>query len=124
MEKNMLIRRCALIGALGLALLMAACGSSEEAQLQAKIDAGREIYETGGAAELPCATCHSLDGSELVGPSFQGIAERAATRREGLSAEEYLHQSIVTPSQYVVPNYTDAMPKTYAEKLSEEDIDN
>src|SRR5688572_23527852 len=122
MEIHMRMRWCALIGALGM-LLITGC-SSEEAKLQAKIDAGRDIYETGGAAELPCATCHSLDGSDLVGPSFEGVSERAATRIEGVSAEDYIHQSIITPSQYVVPEYTDAMPKTYSQKLSEEDIDN
>lgn len=119
----MRIRRCALAGVLGIMLLITAC-SSDEAEAQAKIDAGREIYETGGAAELPCATCHSLDGSELVGPTFQGVSERAGERVEGMSADEYIHQSIMAPSQYVVSGYSDAMPKTYSEKLSEEDIDN
>lgn len=120
----MQIRWRALSGALGLALLVTACGNNAEAENAAKIEAGREIYETGGAAELPCSTCHSLNGTELVGPSFEGIGQRAETRVDGMSAEEYLRQSITAPSQYVVPDYSDAMPKTYAQTLSQEEIDN
>jgi hypothetical protein len=41
-----------------------------------------------------------------------------------MDAVEYLHQSIVDPSAYVVEGYEDVMNKTYDEQLSEEDIDN
>ena len=61
----------------------------------------------------------------LVGPSFDGIASRAQTRVPGLSAEEYLRQSIVEPNAYVVDGFpTGQMFNNYAEVLTEEDIDN
>jgi len=85
--------------------------------------AGRTLFESGGAALVPCATCHTLDGTELVGPSLMGSAARAATRTE-LSAEDYLRQSIIDPSAYVVDGYADVMYKEYGTKLSDEDIDN
>src|SRR5438128_753184 len=96
----------ALVGALCLMLLLSACtGGDDNAE---KVEAGKEIYNTGGTAKVPCATCHTLDGSTLVGPSFQGISERAGSRIEGVSAEDYIRQSIQHPSQFVVPGFSDA----------------
>jgi cytochrome c2 len=111
----------ALIGALCLVLFLTACGSNKEEE--AAIAAGQDIFETGGAVQIPCMTCHSLDGTTLVGPSLQGISERAATRIDGVAAEDYIRQSIQQPWQFVAPGYSDAMPKTYGERLSEEDVD-
>jgi cytochrome c oxidase subunit 2 len=125
------MRRCWLIFVLAVAVIvLAACGGGAEAESGPDVsdigdpEAGREIYNTGGASLVPCATCHSLDGTALVGPSFQGISERAGERVEGMDAVDYLHQSIVDPSAYVVQGYEDVMNKTYEEQLSGEDIDN
>ncbi len=125
------MKRFWLVFAVAAALLaLAACGGGGEAESGSDVldigdpEAGREIYNTGGASLVPCATCHSLDGTELVGPSFKGISERAAERVEDMDAVDYLHQSIVDPSAYVVEGYEDVMNKTYEEDLSEEDIDN
>jgi hypothetical protein len=90
---------------------------------------GREIFETGGGVmSMGCTGCHSLDGSSLgtsfeYGPSMQGLSEIAGDRVPGLSAAEYLRQSIVDPSAYVVAGYEDSMRKTYQAFLSEEDLD-
>jgi cytochrome c553 len=102
-------------------LLLAACGGASDDEA---IRAGRELYETGGASKIPCATCHTLDGTPLVGPSFQGLAERAGSRILGMSAEEYIHQSILNPGAYIVQGYQNSMNNTYAQFFSEEDIDN
>ncbi len=83
---------------------------------------GREIYETGGAAEVPCKTCHTLDGTELVGPSFKGVATRAATRIPGMSAQDYIRQSIKQPSAYIVDGFKDQMPPIFGQTLSDGDI--
>jgi mono/diheme cytochrome c family protein len=71
-----------------------------------------------------CATCHNAASADrLIGPGMLGISVRAATRVDGLTASEYLHTSIVNPSAYVVPDYPDAlMPKTYADVLTEAEI--
>ena len=87
-------------------------------------DAGRQIYETGGESQIPCASCHTLDGTALVGPSFQGIAERAGERVPGLSAEEYIRQSILNPGAYVVEGYQNVMNNNYGDFFSEEDVNN
>ncbi len=105
-------------------LALAACGNGGSESAIGDPAQGRQIYETGGASGVPCLTCHTLDGSALVGPSFQGIAGRAGTRVEGLSAEEYLRQSILEPTAYVVEGFEPTMPETYADTLSEDDINN
>ena len=58
------------------------------------------------------------------GPSFQSISSRAGDRVPGLSAAEYLRQSIVDPSAHVVEGFVDIMPISIGFLLSEEDIDN
>jgi hypothetical protein len=123
------------IVAFGVALTLAACGGGS------KIDPleigdperGREIHETGGGViggewEVGCSSCHTLDGSvktpvAIAAPSFQGISERAGERVPGMSAEEYLRQSIVDPSAYVVEGFGNLMQKDFESLLSEEDID-
>jgi cytochrome c2 len=106
-----------------LAAILAGCGGGGAAAV-GDAEAGRQVFETGGASGIPCTTCHTLDGSDLVGPSLQGIADRAGTRVEGLSAEEYLRESIRNPSAYVVEGLNPTMPAIYADTLSEDDIDN
>jgi cytochrome c oxidase subunit 2 len=57
--------------------------------------------------------CHSLDGSEGVGPSWKGIA---GTTRELDSGEKivadhfYLEESIIQPNSKVLLNYPAIMP--------------
>ena len=90
---------------------------------------GRQIWEDGGGAIAApgCSFCHSLDGSEKVAgaraPTWQGISALAGDRVPGLSAAEYLRESIVDPAADVVDGYSDGMPKGFKLLLSEEDID-
>ena len=118
-----------LLAALILVLALAACTDTvaedvlAEAAAVGDVNEGRHIFETGGDALVPCMTCHTLDGTELVGPSLQGIASRAASETD-LSAEDYLRQSITDPAAYIVDGYADVMNKEYGSKLSEEDVNN
>jgi mono/diheme cytochrome c family protein len=71
-----------------------------------------------------CAGCHgATDGA---GPALVGMAQRApehaADHGEGQTPEEYLHESIVDPGAYVVPNFQDIMPKTYRDQFSEQQL--
>jgi nitric oxide reductase subunit C len=70
-----------------------------------------------------CSTCHSVEpGVIVVGPSLAGIATRAATRVPGQSAEQYIRNSILHPSDYVVDGFRDAMQKNFADVLSSDQI--
>ncbi len=72
-------------------------------------------------AEYACSACH-LAGEGRIAPLFPGIADRAAERRPPLSAEQYLYESIVRPSAFLVLGYAAAMPINYADRLSPSEI--
>ena len=95
-----------------LAILLAACSaaSAVEPEPAGDPERGREIFED--INRVLCERCHTLDGSFDVGPSLLGISERAGDRIPELSAVEYLQQSILEPSAYLVDGFKDKM-KTY-----------
>ncbi len=82
-------------------------------------------YEMALGQNVSCRVCHSLDpGVVLVGPSFAGIGTRAETQVPGLSAKEYLRQSILEPDAYKVEGFEDRqMLQNFKEILSDEQID-
>jgi mono/diheme cytochrome c family protein len=71
-----------------------------------------------------CASCHSLTGDSggLPGPPFAGLADRAASRVEGMSAESYIRNSIVNPGDFIVEGYLDVMQSNFGEVLTSDDI--
>jgi mono/diheme cytochrome c family protein len=122
-----------------MAVVLAGCGNGDAStttvtasQTAAVGDPvrGRQIWEDGGGVvAVGCSQCHSLDGSEStfvnnIAPTWQGILGLAGDRVPGLSAEEYLRESIVDPDAYIVEGYSaNLMPKGFKFLLSEEDID-
>ena len=70
-----------------------------------------------------CAGCHSLNEEEvIVGPSMYGLYDRSGDKVPGLSAEEYIYQSIVYPNEYIVEGYpANVMPQIFI-NLSEEEL--
>jgi cytochrome c oxidase subunit 2 len=72
-----------------------------------------------------CATCHSIDGSKLVGPSFKGIwgrKEKMADGSEIVVDAAYIKESIWKPQAKIVEGYGPVMPAMYEGKLSEENV--
>jgi nitric oxide reductase subunit C len=95
---------------------------------------GKAVFDGPGA----CSTCHALaEGGTRVGPSLAGVAGRAAARigeagyrGTARSPAEYLRESILTPSAYLVPGAqygtpegVSLMPGSYASILSAEQVD-
>jgi nitric oxide reductase subunit C len=95
---------------------------------------GRAVFEGKGA----CASCHSLaEGVVLVGPPLAGIGRLAGARPaepgysgSARSAAEYLRESVLSPSAYVVQGerYAGApgvslMPGHYGDALAEGELD-
>ncbi|HYN88090.1 MAG TPA: c-type cytochrome, partial [Ardenticatenaceae bacterium] len=80
-----------------------------------------------------CGGCHVIPGTDAagaVGPSLAGIATRAeetvATPEytgAADSAEAFIHESIVSPSTFVRPNYPDVMPKNFGETIPEGELE-
>lgn len=96
------------------------------------------------ATGFACATCHRVDSTEsLIGPGLLNVADPGhdpsahqhgqgetevtetpqAEERTMDEVVDYIHTSIVHPSDYVVPGFPDLlMPQTYEQLLSEQDI--
>ena len=85
------------------------------------VSRGKALFNGSGA----CSSCHSVaPGAVLVGPSLAGVGERAAGH-----GGDYLQQSILEPSAFLVPGARFAtpqgvslMPPTYAQTLTPEQV--
>jgi len=75
---------------------------------------GEEVVQS---AEAGCLACHAIGREGLRAPDLAGIGGRATTRVAGLSAEEYLFQSIEEPCTFVVEGYDCIMPVILARTL-------
>jgi len=85
---------------------------------------GRDIFETGGGImTFPCKNCHTLDGTIFRNraPSLKGISAVAGNRVPGLSADEYLRQSLQDPSAFEVEGFDKTMD-SYKYLLNEADL--
>ena len=105
------------LACIALALIVAACAPEPPASEPGA--RGRQVYRS-----LGCAKCHepNLFG-QRVGPPLEHIATVAAARRPGVSAAEYVRQSILDPGTYLVPGYQDSMPRDLGRDLPPTDLD-
>jgi mono/diheme cytochrome c family protein len=86
---------------------------------------GEEIYTTplDDPGRHSCSECHTLTGVNTYGPTFKGLSQSAGERVPGMSAEEYLRESIINPGAYRVEGFpAGLMPEGYGDMLSEEEI--
>jgi cytochrome c oxidase subunit 2 len=78
------------------------------------------------ASEQGCLSCHSTDGSPLVGPSWQGLFGSQTELQDGTTVtadEEYLRNSIINPNSQIVQGFpANVMPQDYEQRLTEEQI--
>ncbi len=85
------------------------------------------VFQSSSGIASGCYTCHYVEASRgnFTGPNLAGVGSRAATTVSGLSAVEYLYNSIVNPNDYVVEGFVAGlMPQNYGEVLTQEQIDN
>lgn len=107
-----------------LVLLLAGCATGIPESGSA--ERGAQIFMQGLADAPPCSTCHHTVTGQYgfsIGPNLAGVGERATTRVVGMTAVEYLRQSILEPRHYVVPGYRDMMYPDYSTHLTEADIE-
>jgi cytochrome c551/c552 len=125
------VRRFAFIVLLVLVLSLVACGG-ESAPEGGEGGAGAADATDGETlfaqqligTQAGCVTCHSLEPDVVVvGPSLAKIGAEAGSRVSGVSAEEYLRQSILEPDAYTAEGFAAGlMPKALADELSEEQV--
>jgi cytochrome c oxidase subunit 2 len=83
-------------------------------------EAGAQLYNSKA-----CVTCHSIDGTAGVAPSFLGkfgTIEKLADGSEIEVDENYLRESILNPQAKIVQGYQPVMP-TYQGVLKDRQID-
>jgi cytochrome c oxidase subunit 2 len=70
-------------------------------------EVGEELYRKNA-----CNTCHTVDGSRLVGPSFKGLFGRSEAITDGSQVtvdENYLRESILRPQAKIVKGFEGAV---------------
>jgi putative heme-binding domain-containing protein len=84
---------------------------SERVEAVSKIGASPEELVTAGKRlflgdHAQCLTCHALgEDPKARCPNLEGAGLRAAQRKPGASAAEYLVESLYNPNAYIVPGY-------------------
>lgn len=84
------------------------------------VELGKTLIGSNG-----CTACHSTDGTELQGPTFQGLFESEKTLVDGSTVtadENYIRESILEPQAKVVEGFPPVMP-SFAGTLDDQQID-
>jgi mono/diheme cytochrome c family protein len=105
--------------------LLTACGGESTAAPTPTIDPASDAGQGRTLFQANCAACHSTaEAVMLVGPSLAHIATLSQTRVEGLSAEDYLHESIVAPDAYTVDGFLEGtMQQNFGQVLTSDEVD-
>ena len=110
------------------AMALTACGGGDSSEGPNAAN-GEKLYNQatlGSSSAEGCASCHNMDaseGDETDAPFTAGTATRAESRVPGLSAEEYIIDSIINPDAYLVEGYeAGSMYQTWGNDLSEAQI--
>jgi mono/diheme cytochrome c family protein len=105
--------------------MLAGCGGGDEKKSEPKLDPNSDAGRGEQVFKTNCATCHAIKGDRVVvGPSLAGIATRANSRIEGLSAEEYIRESIIYPNNFTVPDFAEGMmQQNFANQLTSDEVD-
>ena len=81
---------------------------------------GAKLYKSKG-----CNGCHSLDGSNMVGPTWKDLYNKNRLLTDGSNVkadEDYLRNSIIYPNRQIVSGYVAGVMPSYAGLLSEREI--
>ena len=97
-----------------------------------------ELKATGNVPDHPglaimkanaCLTCHSLDGSKVIGPTFKGLygAKRVIVTDQGEKQvdafDDYIKRAIIEPNAELVKGYNKGLMQSYKDVIKGEDLD-
>jgi mono/diheme cytochrome c family protein len=111
---------------MALFLAIGCGGKGENEEQSGSAQAGEALFKQATIGnQAGCSTCHSLEeGVTIVGPSLAGVGSLAGEQVSGLSAEEYLRQSILEPNAHLVEGFSaNIMPLVWSDVLTEEQVD-
>jgi cytochrome c oxidase subunit 2 len=98
---------------LPLLFVLAACGgggSAGGATSNPAAARGADLYKAKA-----CASCHTVDGSTLVGPTWKGLYQSEVELEDGtkvVADDVYLHESILKPSAKTVKGFPAGLMET------------
>lgn len=78
------------------------------------------------AQQFGCLACHSVDGSELVGPTWKGIFGNEVQFEDGSSAivdHDYIVNSVRNPGDQVVAGFQNLMPEAIAASMNDDQLE-
>lgn len=90
------------------------------------VNRGKAVFLKSG-----CIACHTIEGvsTGAVGPELTHVGTNAETRVAGMTAEDYIHTSIIDPNAFIVADCPpgpcaspSVMPQTFGETLSPEEL--
>ncbi len=108
---------------------LTACSKKSNGPIIGDAARGKELYNSktlGSNSAEGCVSCHNYDeskGKNDKAPYTAGTGTRAETRVPGMTAEEYIHESIINPNAYVVENYKEGdMYQKWGKELNDQQI--
>lgn len=115
--------RLSLLVAIAIVLAIATISvyDNEAPAVSNSTPSGEVLFLTKG-----CSGCHSIDGvaeSANQGPDLTHVAQVAGERVPGLSAEEYVRQSLREPQAFFVPGFAGGFVEMPTLQLTEDEID-
>jgi mono/diheme cytochrome c family protein len=73
-----------------------------------------------------CVACHTIQeipsARGNIGPNLSNLGREAPTMKPGMSAQDYIRESILTPGAFLVPGYQNLMP-SFQGQVTPEQLD-
>lgn len=90
-----------------------------------------EAFDIIDSLSPRCTACHRISkkgNANGPGPNLNGLKDRADSRIPGLNAREYIKQSIINPSAYIVQDCpkgpcVDVMAKNYHDDIGDDELE-
>jgi cytochrome c2 len=92
---------------------------AQGAQAMSPEERGHQLY-----TQLACVTCHTLDGSRGLAPTFKGVYGRNETLADGNKItvdDAYIKESLLNPTAKLVQGFAPVMP-SFDGRVSPEDV--
>lgn len=105
-----------------IAGMLVLAGCEPKSPKISSIDQGEQLYE-----DKACASCHSVDGSKSVGPTWKGLFGSTVKLTDGSQVqvdEAYLRESMLQPSLKTVEGFQPGLMETVIKQnsLSEKEV--
>ena len=94
-------------------------------RIQGPADVARTLTDWGEYAytRYGCDACHSIDGSSMVGPTWQGTwGQPRPGSPQGEVNDEYVRAAILYPQEYITPGYENANMPSFDGQLNEAEL--